>query len=380
MQTPLDQIVYPGSDRYSADAVAAPGSVPLALHGEPLVRAVDTAYIIFEVADLAIQKAFLLDFGLVEAQHSGESLFMRGYGPEPYIYEARQGNKSGFKGAGFSVESEQVLREVARQTGNNVQQIEGPGGGLRVRLTDPDGFIVDLVNGRQQVEPLDTRRETLAFNLPQHKARINRGQRPPLQPSAVERFGHYVLMVSDFEASWKWYRRHLGLLPTDVLCAESGTPMLAFNRVDRGATPADHHTVVLASGPAAGYMHSAFETFDQDTIGQGQQYLKLKGWKHFWGMGRHILGSQIFDYWIDPHGHEVEHYADGDVFDASHPTQYHLLDRGGLWAWGQDVPHAMKPRLNVKTLLALLFGGAAKRKTLLQMKKAMDRAPRPWLK
>jgi catechol 2,3-dioxygenase-like lactoylglutathione lyase family enzyme len=380
MQKPLDQIVYPGSDQYAAEALSAPGTVPLALHGEPLVRAVDTAYIMFEVSDLERQKAFLEDFGLLPAQRSAGSVYLRGYGKEPYIYAAHQGRSGAFLGAGFTVESEQALREVARQTGNDVQPVDGPGGGLRVRLTDPDGFIVDLVHGREDVAPLDTRREALPVNLPQQKNRINRGQRTPLQPSAVERFGHYVLMVSDFQASWKWYRRHLGLLPTDVLCAESGTPMLAFNRLDKGNIPADHHTVVLASGPAPGYMHSAFETLDQDAIGQGQQYLKLKGWKHFWGMGRHILGSQIFDYWIDPHGHEVEHYADGDVFDASYPTQYHLLDRGGLWAWGEDVPHAMKPKPDLKTLRALLFGGAAKRRTLLEMKRAMDRVPRPWLK
>ena len=218
------------------------------------------------------------------------------------------------------------------------------------------------------------------INLPQQKNRINRGQREQLKPSAIERFGHCVLMVSDFEASWKWYRHHLGLLPTDVLCSASGAPGLSFNRLDRGDAPADHHTVVLAGGPEAGYMHSAYETVDQDAIGQGQQFLKSKGWKHFWGMGRHFLGSQIFDYWLDPCGHEVEHYADGDVFDNSYPTHYHLFDRGGLWAWGDDAPDAMKPKPGIKGILSLIFGGSAKRKLLLEMKQAMDRAPRPWLK
>ena len=73
MQTPLDQIVYPGSDQYSADAMSAPGSVPLSLHGDPLVRALNTAYIIFEVPDLDRQKAFLQDFGLLEAQRADDS-------------------------------------------------------------------------------------------------------------------------------------------------------------------------------------------------------------------------------------------------------------------------------------------------------------------
>jgi catechol 2,3-dioxygenase-like lactoylglutathione lyase family enzyme len=380
MSKSLDQIVYPGSDQYSAEELSAPGSMPVDLYGEPLTRVVNTAYIMFQVPNLEQQKAFLQDFGMVVAEHSGTNLYMRGFGSEPYIYVAHHGSKAGFLGAGFVVESKDELNRLSVETGVKVEEIDGPGAGQRIRLTDPDGFLVDLVHGRTELEPLDTRREALPVNLPHTKKRINHGQRAPLQPSAIERFGHYVLMVSDFDTSWKWYRRHLGLLPTDVLCSATGKPVLAFSRLDKGDAPADHHAVVLAGGPQAAYMHSAYETLDQDAIGQGQQYLKLKGWKHFWGLGRHILGSQIFDYWLDPYGHEVEHYADGDVFDNSYPTQYHLLDRGGLWSWGDDVPDAMRPKPGLKDILSLIFGGPAKRKFLLEMKQAMDRVPRPWLK
>ncbi|MEH6567756.1 MAG: VOC family protein [Halioglobus sp.] len=378
--TSLDQIVYPGSDQYTAAELAAPGTIPVELYDEPLTRAVNTAYIMFEVPDLEKQKMFLQDFGMVVSELSDENLYMRGYGSDPYIYVAQKGATARFLGAGYAVESEEVLNHIAGEARVAVEGIDGPGGGQRVRLTDPDGFLVDLVYGRANLAPLETRRDSLAINLPRQKNRINRGQRETLKPSAIERFGHCVLMVSDFETSWKWYRKHLGLLPTDVLCSATGRPVLAFNRLDKGDAPADHHTVVLAGGPEPGYMHSAYETVDQDAIGQGQQYLKLKGWKHFWGMGRHILGSQVFDYWLDPYGHEVEHYADGDVFDNSYPTQYHLFDRGGLWAWGNDVPDAMNPKLRIKDIFNVIFGGAAKRKLLLEMKKAMDLAPRPWLK
>jgi catechol 2,3-dioxygenase-like lactoylglutathione lyase family enzyme len=380
MSTDPYNIVYPGSDQYTAQESAAPGCVAIDLGGEPLVKAIDTAYIRFQVPDVQKQKAFLKDFGMLEAQDTGAAVYMRGHNTAPYMYVAETGSEARFLGAGFVVAHEADLQRVSAATGVAVEAVDGPGGGRRVRLLDPDGFGVDLVWGRQRVEPADTRRENLPANSPDKKNRVNRAQRPPLAPSAVERFGHYVLMVSDFQTSWQWYRRYLGLLPTDVQCTPSSHPVLAFCRLDLGAQPADHHSVVLAAGPRATYMHSAFETQDLDAIGQGQQYLKQKGWKHFWGIGRHILGSQLFDYWLDPYGHEVEHYADGDVFDSSWPTHYHLMDRGGLWAWGDDLPAAMKPKPTLKEILQLVFGGAEKRGIMLEMKRAMDRAPRPWLK
>lgn len=377
-----DQLTYPGSDQYSAAECAAPGTRPLDLGGEPIVRADDTAYILFEVTDLDRQRAFLEDFGLHLAQQTGDALYFRGAGDAPYCYVARRAARARFLGAGFTVSSPDALEKLSAETGCPIEAVDGPGGGRRVRLVDPDGFIVDVVCGRDGVAPLETRRDLLPVNTPDHKARVNRGQRPPLEPAAVERFGHYVLMVTDFQRSFAWYRRHLGILPTDVLCADDGLPLLAFNRLDRGERPADHHTVVLMQGFEANCMHSAYETLDMDAIGQGQQYLKMKGWDHFWGIGRHILGSQIFDYWLDPHGQEVEHYADGDVFDCHHPTRYHLMDRGGLWAWGADLPPAMKPGSNPRQLLKIAGALIRRRvdgKTLGAIKRAMDRPPRPWL-
>ena len=48
MSEAFDQIVYPGSGQYSEAELAAPGSIPLEVHDKPLVRASDTAYILFQ--------------------------------------------------------------------------------------------------------------------------------------------------------------------------------------------------------------------------------------------------------------------------------------------------------------------------------------------
>lgn len=47
------------------------------------------------------------------------------------------------------------------------------------------------------------------------------------------------------------------------------------------------------------------------------QHLAAREYHHGWGVGRHILGSQVFDYWRDPWGHRVEHWTDGDLFNAN---------------------------------------------------------------
>ena len=159
MNRPIDQIVYPGSDQYSAQELAAPGTIPVELYDEPIARAVNTAYIMFQVPDLQQQKAFLLDFGMIVAEEAAQTLHMRGYGTAPFIYIAQKGDDSRFLGAGFKLESEEVLNKVAGETGVPIETIEGPGAGKRVRLTDPDGFIVDLVYGCEEVAALETRRE-----------------------------------------------------------------------------------------------------------------------------------------------------------------------------------------------------------------------------
>ena len=70
----------------------------------------------------------------------------------------------------------------------------------------------------------------------------------------------------------------------------------------------------------------------------GHTHLKRAKRTPAWGVGRHILGSQIFDYWKDPWGHELEHWTDGDLFaagDGSHKATFQ--DLLGV-QWGPNHP------------------------------------------
>jgi len=338
---------YPGFERFTQAQIDAAGSKPLP-PVEALIKADALAYVIYEVPDLGLQEAFMRDFGLTTVRRNDGELYMRGAGSAPFLYHAVRGSKRAFLGMGFTVPRESDLETaLALGDGLAVEPVSGPGGGRRARLRDPAGFIVDLVHGQQPVEPLSLdRREPFAVNTPFECNRIDRTVRPPLAAATVVRLGHVVLVAPDFAEMVAWYMSHIGLLASDVMCLDDGSPVLVFGRLDRGPDPADHHTVAIGTAPAPGHRHTAFEVLDIDALGQGQQYLKARGWRHQWGIGRHIQGSQFFDYWYDPHGGEVEHYADGDKLTADASTGYYPHDKGSRWMWGPDFPDPPPPSVD----------------------------------
>src|SRR5258708_6478206 len=99
-----------------------------------------------------------------------------------------------------------------------------------------------------------------------------------------------------------------------------------------------HDTVFLIKGDKTGLNHLSYEAADIDDVMIGHEHLKAKGYNHMWGMGRHLLGSQVFDYWADPWNRVHEHWADTDVLNAKTPSG--LFQRGPDIAgpWGEPLP------------------------------------------
>jgi hypothetical protein len=62
------------------------------------------------------------------------------------------------------------------------------------------------------------------------------------------------------------------------------------------------------------------------------------GYTPSWGIGRHILGSQVFDYWRDPHGFEIEHWTDGDQLRASDGGGRAGMEAALGVQWGMQMP------------------------------------------
>jgi catechol 2,3-dioxygenase-like lactoylglutathione lyase family enzyme len=325
-----------------------------ARHPNPTTKAVALAYLLFDRPDLDRAERFLTDFGLLTVTRNDEQLLLRGTGAEPFCYMVRKAHKAGFVGFGLRVGSKAELEALARLPGASaIEPLQTPGGGYRVQLTDPSGFRVDAIFGQTPAKPLP-HRAPIALNSADAVVRVNGTQRPPPAAPEVIRLGHVVLELADYQATCAWYTQHFGFIPSDVQVLPDGSPAVAFMRLDLGDTPADHHTLALAQGFAPLYSHSAYELVDPDAVGMGQRVLREQGWKHAWGIGRHILGSQIFDYWQDPWGDKHEHYCDGDLFTAAVPTGIHPVSRDAMSQWGQTMPRSFtKPKLTPASLAAL---------------------------
>jgi len=349
----------------------------------PVGRAVELSFLRWEKRDLRATERFWRDFGFRVVSATADRVVARGAGAAPCIAIADKGTHNRFLGAAFRMSDDTDLMRYANEPDARwLRAGDIPGGGRGIELVDPSGRSVWLLQAQERVEPLPMRDALVASTNTVHASpRVNRTVRTPIEPAQVVRLGHVVLQTIDFAAMAQWYMRVLGVIPTDVQYLADGSPNLAFCRLDLGQEPADHHNLVLVGGIEDKYEHSAYEVVDLDALGQGQQVLRAQGHRHVWGIGRHLLGSQLFDYWSDPDGFEHEHYTDGDLFTADHETEYSPLEFGGIWAWGADAPNSMKPSKSLSTLLKVLRLLRRKAITPQRLKllgAALDAPARPW--
>jgi len=313
----------------------------------PVVKVHELAWLEFAKPDLDRAELFARAFGFTTAIRGPNELQLRGGDPGSPCVLIRKGPRSRFLGVAFrAADSADVLR-LAEATGRRVARLPESVGGVTVDLVDPNGQRVRVVSGTHDLAALPGQ-VPLTFNFGQQPARTNAAQRPPRQPAAVQRLGHLVLQTTTYRQTLDWYLEHLGLIVSDFLYyrgqRERG-PVMSFIRCDRGATATDHHTLALVLGPANRYVHSAYEVADLDALAAGGEFLRERGYRRSWGIGRHIQGSQIFDYWRDPDGFLVEHYADGDLFDCTLEPGWAPMTASGLAQWG---PPATKDFLGIK--------------------------------
>jgi len=311
-----------------------------------LIKVTDIAYGRLRAPDLDMMEEFLTHFGMLKAERTNKALYMRGTDSPHHIHVTEKGDP-GFVGLAYYAASEDDLRRVAKAPGaSGVEEIDEPGGGKRVRLKEPNGYQVEVVYGIETLEPVPVSRQPLNSGLEPLK-RAGDLMRLPKGPSRVKRIGHGVMASPRVVETVQWFRETLGFIRSDDVYAGTRDNIIgSFNRCDRGDEYVDHHVFFCIVNEKAGLNHLSFEVQDVDDVFMGHDYLAQLGkYEHMWGLGRHLLGSQVYDYWADPWGRVHEHWADSDRLNAKNGSSLLSAEEALVSQWGGPPPEKFIQRV-----------------------------------
>lgn len=321
---------------------------------DPYAKVWDIRYARFACPDLDKMEKFCHIFGLLTLSKTETLLVMRGYGEDAAVHITQKEATSRFIGIGVEVASQADLERFAEKTGLPVKEYDGPGGGKVVTIMTPEACQVEVLHGGKKLSPILETMPSVPANYANEResnwaknkrvgyvSRVNQPSGPlgtftpynftdyeantmennKSRASHCMRLGHLVLGVKDLRASESWWKQHFGFITSDEIHFPEGKEhvMGTFMRCDRGDAYTDHHTLFMIGMPDTGYEfnHAAYEVANMDDLFAGHTLLKQTDYHHSWGIGRHIEGSQIFDYWYDPFGHKMEHWTDGDQLNRS---------------------------------------------------------------
>lgn len=307
------------------------------------IKIVKISHMRYQHPDLPKITKFLKDFGMHIVKETEDKVWWRGYGPDQYVYYCQKGPEKKFLGGTFLAESYEDLEKAAKLLGaSQIEEMkDAPGGGYLVTVHDPNGFPVNVIHGQERTSRGEIP-DKIIQNYEVEKPRVRKFHRFTPGPAAVHKLGHFGYMVQDFDAQVDFYTRNFNLVPTDFLYVptedDKTKDVVVFMHVDRGEDPVDHHTLFFGTGETTHVHHASFEVHDFDTQQLGHQWLAKQNYTPVWGVGRHILGSQIFDYWWDTTGNMVEHYADGDLVNQDTPIGWTAAADEALAIWGPELP------------------------------------------
>jgi catechol 2,3-dioxygenase-like lactoylglutathione lyase family enzyme len=311
-----------------------------------LIKVTDLAYGRLRAPDLDVAEEFLTHFGMTRAARTDSALYMRGTDAPHHIHVTEKG-EPGFIGLAYYAASMDDLKKVSKAPGASpVESIDEPGGGKRVRLREPNGYQIEVVYGIKKHKPIAVKRQPLNTGKDGLK-RAGELMRLADGPSRVKRIGHGVMTAPKVMETVHWFRDTLGFIGSDDVYAGARDNIIgSFNRLDRGREYVDHHVFFCIMNERAGLNHLSFEVQDLDDVFMGHKYLSQLGkYEHMWGLGRHLLGSQVYDYWADPWGRVHEHWSDTDRLNAKNGSNVISAEDGLISQWGERPPQKFLERV-----------------------------------
>ncbi len=280
------------------------------------------------VPDLAVSQTFINAFGL-DARRVGDELEVRARGAEHVWAKILPGptKRLAYVSLGCWAADFEKLREQVAAVGGVPADPHpaGPAGGFWFR--DPDGNLVQVVVA-DKTQP-DAKSTMGDMNIPANvRGAPARSAAAKVHPT---RLSHMALFSTDVTRSLDFYIRALGLRLAD----RSGD-IIAFTYGRHGS---DHHLLAFARSRAGGLHHPSWDMPSIEDIGRANTQLRAAGFDRHWGPGRHVLGSNYFNYCRDPFGQWWEASCHIDYIEKDGAwTIANFADEDALFLWGPDVP------------------------------------------
>ena len=264
--------------------------------------------------DLGNQAEFYTDrWGLEPIEEHGQDVFLRAEGPDHHVLTLHAGDAPGLDHFAFEVDnSDDIDRaaDIVNELGLEIvtpptPDLE-PGVARAVRFKDPDGNIVELVAGVDQV----------------HDAYGNRDVKP-------QALNHVVLFTANRPKLEQFYGGTLGFKLSDTL-----SDYMSFWRCN-----ANHHSIAFMAPRGdkyTGLNHAAFDVKDWSDLMRAVYFMGERGVKRWWGPGRHLAGNNLFSYYFDPEGNVVEYTTEVQQItsdDYVPPVRPPISDQ-----WGSQPP------------------------------------------
>lgn len=271
-------------------------------------------YVAINVTDLARTTAFyrdLVGLGLSESNETFSALRCSRDHHNVLLYPAE---KPGLKRVGFELESRRdldvareyiaglglAIEEIAPEELKALRTVAGfrfriPGSGLCLE------YFVQMMQLAQPYQPTVTK---------------------------IERLGHIVINVANFDLAMEWFTEKLGFKVSDFVPG-----FAAFLRAFPNPL---HHSFAVLTGTEDHLNHVNFMVKDIDDVGSAMNRMKKNEVEIVFGPGRHQPSESIFLYFLDPDRMTVEYSFGMETFPETDAREARLLEPvpGTLDSWG----------------------------------------------
>ncbi|HSV52359.1 MAG TPA: VOC family protein [Burkholderiaceae bacterium] len=300
--------------------------------------------LVFGVEDMPAARQYLLDYGLKET----------GTGAAGGTYEALDGTAVVLRRAGDdSLPPANAPSPNLRETvygvadASSLAAIAEDLSRDRPVRADADGTIHTVDDGGYAIAFRITRRRAIVaphvgINVPgQSPGRgLNVCAANKDEETLPRSLSHVVYFVPDVKKAEAFYQDRLGFRVTDRF--------IGLGPFMRPAGTLEHHTLFMIqsfNSHMVGMNHFTFHLGSANEVLHSGWRFAQKGYKSFWGPGRHVMGSNYFWYFNSPFGGTMEFDADMDMHDDSwtpremNPgadnSQIFLFEHRPKWAPGE---------------------------------------------